>query len=67
MKPEETPARPVFKAGSSVRRLADGRLELLPQPNMEEILWALWEALAEGSSERLNALKAKLARKDEPV
>lgn len=66
MKPE-TPSIPLRKAGGerlpAVRRLADGRLELLPQPAAEDILLALWEALAENNPQRLNRLKAELREK----
>lgn len=66
MKPETQPVS-LWKSGGNalpaVRRLADGRLELLPPPAAEEVLLALWEAVAEGKAERLNALKARLAEK----
>jgi hypothetical protein len=63
MKPERQSIPLRINGGrmSKVRRLADGRLELLPQPAAEEILLALWEVLAENNPQRLNRLKAKLA------
>jgi len=54
------------RALPGARRLADGRIELLPQVDDRRLLMALWEAVAEGRMERMNDLKQKLAQNNEP-